>query len=52
MTHLEKKRVEYLMDNSKMTFAEAKTLPQTEILKILTLTTLTIVISETLNIIK
>ena len=31
MTHLEKKRVEYLMDNSKMTFAAAKTQAQTEI---------------------
>jgi hypothetical protein len=29
MTHLEKKRVEYLMDNSKMTFAAAKTQAQT-----------------------
>jgi len=34
MTHLEKKRVEYLMDSSKMTFAAAKTQAQTEILKI------------------
>jgi len=33
MTHLEKKRVEYLMDNSKMTFAAAKTQAQGEILK-------------------
>ena len=31
MTHLEKKRVEYLMDNSKMTFAAAKTQAQIEI---------------------
>ena len=33
MTHLEKKRVEYLIDYSKMTFAAAKTQAQTEIMK-------------------
>ena len=32
MTHMEKKRVEYLMDNSGKTFAAAKTQAQTEIL--------------------
>ena len=42
MTHLEKKRVEYLMDNSKMTLAAAKTQAQTEILKIFNIDNVTL----------
>ncbi|HIB94435.1 MAG TPA: hypothetical protein EYO60_09115, partial [Candidatus Lambdaproteobacteria bacterium] len=52
MTHLEKKRVEYLMDNSKMTFAAAKTQAQTEILKIFNIENVTLGNSETLDISK
>jgi len=52
MTHLEKKRVEYLMDNSKMTFAAAKTQAQTEILKIFYIDNVTLGNSETLDISK
>ncbi len=52
MTHLEKKRVEYLMDNSKMTFAAAKTQAQTEILKIFNIDNVTLGNSETLDISK
>ena len=50
MTHLEKKRVEYLMDNSKMTFAAAKTQAQTEIMKIFNIDNVTLGNSETLDI--
>ena len=42
MTHLEKKRVEYLMDYSKMTFAAAKTQAQTEIMKIFNIDNVTL----------
>jgi hypothetical protein len=52
MTHLEKKRVEYLMDNSKMTFAAAKTQAQTEILKFFNIDNVTLSNSETLDISK
>jgi hypothetical protein len=52
MTHLEKKRVEYLMDNSKMTFAAAKTQAQTEIMKIFNIENVTLGNSETLDISK
>ena len=52
MTHLEKKRVEYLIDNSKMTFAAAKTQAQTEILKIFNIENVTLGNSETLDISK
>ena len=52
MTHLEKKRVEYLMDNSKMTFAAAKTQAQVEILKIFNIDNVTLGNSETLDISK
>ena len=52
MTHLEKKRVEYLMDYSKMTFAAAKTQAQTEILKIFNIENVTLGNSETLDISK
>ena len=52
MTHLEKKRVEYLMDSSKMTFAAAKTQAQTEILKIFNIENVTLGNSETLDISK
>ena len=52
MTHLEKKRVGYLMDNSKMTFAAAKTQAQTEILKIFNIENVTLGNSETLDISK
>jgi hypothetical protein len=52
MTHLEKKRVEYLMDNSKMTFAAAKTQAQTEIMKIFNIDNVTLGNSETLDISK
>ncbi len=50
MTHLEKKWVEYLMDNSKMTFAAAKTRAQTEIMKIFNIDNVTLGNSETLDI--
>ena len=52
MTHLEKKRVEYLMDNSKMTFAAAKTQAQTEILSFFNIDNVTLGNSETLDISK
>jgi len=52
MTHLEKKRVEYLMDNSKMTFAAAKTQAQMEIMKIFNIDNVTLGNSETLDISK
>ena len=52
MTHLEKKRVEYLIDNSKMTFAAAKTQAQTEIMKIFNIDNVTLGNSETLDISK
>ena len=52
MTHLEKKRVEYLMDNSKMTFAAAKTQAQTEIMKIFNIDNVTLGNSESLDISK
>jgi hypothetical protein len=52
MTHLEKKRVEYLMDSSKMTFAAAKTQAQTEILKIFNIENVTLGNSESLDISK
>jgi uncharacterized delta-60 repeat protein len=52
MTHLEKKRVEYLMDNSEITFAAAKTQAQTEILKIFNIDNVTLGNSETLDISK
>jgi hypothetical protein len=52
MTHLEKKRMEYLMDNSKMTFAAAKTKAQTEILKKFNIENVTLGNSETLDISK
>jgi hypothetical protein len=52
MTHLEKKRVEYLMDSSKMTFAAAKTQAQTEIMKIFNIENVTLGNSETLDISK
>ena len=52
MTHLEKKRVEYLMDFSKMTLAAAKTQAQTEILKIFNIENVTLGNSETLDISK
>jgi len=52
MTHLEKKRVEYLIDNSKMTFAAAKTQAQAEILKIFNIENVTLGNSETLDISK
>ena len=50
MTHLEKKRVEYLIDNSKMTFAAAKTQAQGEIIKIFNIDNVTLSNSETLDI--
>ncbi len=56
MTHLEKKRVEYLMENSNMpgvtgmTFASAKTQAQTEIMKIFNIDNVTLGNSETLDI--
>jgi len=52
MTHLEKKRVEYLMDYSKMTFATAKTQAQTEILSFFNIDNVTLGNSETLDISK
>ena len=52
MTHLEKKRVEYLIDNSKMTFAAAKSQAQTEILKIFNINNVPLGNSETLDISK
>jgi hypothetical protein len=52
MTHLEKKRLEYLLDNSKMTFAAAKTQAQTEIMKIFNIDNVTLGKSETLDISK
>jgi hypothetical protein len=52
MTHLEKKRVEYLMDNSKMTFVAAKTQAQMEIMKIFNIDNVTLGNSETLDISK
>jgi hypothetical protein len=52
MTHLEKKRVEYLLDNSKLTFSAAKTQVQTEILKIFNIENVTLGNSETLDISK
>ena len=51
MTHLEKKRVEYLMD-SGLTFAAAKTQAQTEIMKIFNIDNVTLGNSETLDISK
>ena len=51
MTHLEKKRVEYLID-SGLTFAAAKTQAQTEILKIFNIDNVTLGNSETLDISK
>jgi hypothetical protein len=51
MTHLEKKRVEYLL-NSEMTFAEAKTQAQTEIMKIFGIENVSLGNSETLDISK
>ena len=51
MTHLEKKRVEYLID-SGLTFAAAKTQAQTEILKIFNIENVTLGNSETLDISK
>ena len=52
MTHMEKKRVEYLMDYSGMTFAAAKTQAQGEILKIFNIDNVTLSNSETLDISK
>jgi len=52
MTHLEKKRVEYLMDYSKMTFVAARTQAQTEIMKIFNIDNVTLGNSETLDISK
>ena len=49
MTHLEKKRVEYLMD-SGLTFAAAKTQAQTEILSFFNIDNVTLGNSETLDI--
>ena len=51
MTHLEKKRVEYLID-SGLTFVAAKTQAQTEILKIFNIENVTLGNSETLDISK
>ena len=51
MTHLEKKRVEYLID-AGLTFAAAKTQAQTEILKIFNIENVTLGNSETLDISK
>ena len=51
MTHLEKKRVEYLID-SGLTFAAAKTQAQTEILKIFNIENVSLGSSETLDISK
>ena len=51
MTHLEKKRVEYLL-NSGLTFAEAKTQAQTEIMKIFGIENFSLGNSETLDISK
>ena len=51
MTHLEKKRVEYLMDTG-LTFAAAKTQAQGEIMKIFNIDTVTLGNSETLDISK
>ena len=51
MTHLEKKRVEYLI-NSGLTFAEAKTQAQTEIMKIFGIENFSLGNSETLDISK
>ena len=51
MTHLEKKRVEYLID-SGLTFAAAKTQGQTEIMKIFNIDNVTLGNSETLDISK
>jgi len=51
MTHLEKKRVEYLID-SGLTFAAAKTQAQTEIMKIFNIENVTLGNSETLDISK
>jgi hypothetical protein len=52
MTHLEKKRVEYLMDSEKLTFAAAKTQAQTEIMKIFNIDNVTLGNSESLDISK
>ena len=52
MTHLEKKRVEYLMYYLRLTFAAAKTQAQTEILKIFNIENVTLGNSETLDISK
>ena len=51
MTHLEKKRAEFLID-SGMTFAAAKTQAQTEIMKIFNIDNVTLGNSETLDISK
>ncbi len=51
MTHLEKNRVEYLIDNG-LTFAAAKTQAQTEIMKIFNIDNVTLGNSETLDISK
>jgi len=51
MTHLEKKRVEYLMDTG-LTFAAAKTQAQGEIMKIFNIDNVTLGNSETLDISK
>jgi len=51
MTHLEKKRVEYLID-SGLTFAAAKTQAQTEIMKIFNIENVSLGSSETLDISK
>jgi hypothetical protein len=51
MTHLEKKRVEYLID-SGLTFVAAKTQAQTEILKIFNIENVSLGSSETLDISK
>jgi hypothetical protein len=51
MTHLEKKRVEYLIDAGS-TFAAAKTQAQTEIMKIFNIENVSLGSSETLNISK
>jgi len=51
MTHLEKKRVEYLIDNGS-TFTTAKSQAQTEIMKIFNIDNVTLGNSETLDISK
>ena len=50
MTHMEKKRVEYLMDYSGMAFAAAKTQAQGEILKMFNIDNVTLGNSEKLDI--